>query len=333
MYTLYDNLLSERGTTRIYNESLDLVRANPRIRSLFGTSVVGFGEPSTRHRNRGYAHQESIDALGRKCVSLKYYIVDSKMRNEPELVGEVEAELAESQNTGTWDYNRVTVTAYHTKGALNPEVIPVFVTDEYLREVQRQDELRRNRRFSSRDRGSSDGSWFSTLNPANWRKGYLRTTETVTVTPTSETTSETEIESTTTTKTVTATPTSETSESTTEKPTSSAPTTCSHTTSGYGASEPNTSETSETSKTSETSETSETSDTSETSETGETSKTSDVYNTYGYDTILTETTTATTTATDTVTAEETTTTTEELTETDITPLTVVTTIFGTLTMA
>ncbi|KAJ2704005.1 mitochondrial import inner membrane translocase subunit tim21, partial [Coemansia spiralis] len=52
MYTLYDNLIAESGVTRVYNESLDLLRANPQIKDLLGDSVAGFGEPTHGQRQR-----------------------------------------------------------------------------------------------------------------------------------------------------------------------------------------------------------------------------------------------------------------------------------------
>ncbi|KAJ1932245.1 mitochondrial import inner membrane translocase subunit tim21, partial [Linderina macrospora] len=79
VYVLYDNMFAEHGVTRVYNESLDLIRANPQVTELLGGTISGFGEPthSQRQRQRSIAHREFIDPQGRKRLSMKYYIEDA----------------------------------------------------------------------------------------------------------------------------------------------------------------------------------------------------------------------------------------------------------------
>ncbi|KAJ2641046.1 Mitochondrial import inner membrane translocase subunit Tim21, partial [Coemansia sp. RSA 1694] len=112
MYTLYDNLFSEHGTTRVYNESLDLIRANPQIKELFGTSITGFGEPtqSQRQRHRAIAHRQFVDPQSRNRLTMQYYIEDAK-KQKPYL-GVVKLDLAQSVVTGAWDYNYIVVDLY-----------------------------------------------------------------------------------------------------------------------------------------------------------------------------------------------------------------------------
>ncbi|KAJ2786356.1 mitochondrial import inner membrane translocase subunit tim21 [Coemansia interrupta] len=170
MYTLYDNLLAENGVTRVYNDSLDLVRANPQIRDMFGPSVMGFGEPShgQRQRQRAISHREFEDAKGRQRLTMKYYVMNKKERGDR--MGVVRVDIAKSEFTGKWDYNYVVVDVFDTKDERNVGRIEVLVTDEFANEVRVTEQLRRNRRFDVGGRGGSDGSWFSALNPSNWRK-------------------------------------------------------------------------------------------------------------------------------------------------------------------
>ncbi|KAJ1829002.1 mitochondrial import inner membrane translocase subunit tim21 [Coemansia sp. RSA 2599] len=185
MYTLYDNLFAENGVTRVYNQSLDLVRANPQIKELFGPSVSGFGEPShsQRQRHRAIAHRTFEDPKGRERLTMQYYIKDSQ-KGSP-YVGVVKVDLAKSAFTGEWGYNYVVVDLYRPDsgaeqgGAFREEHlgnagavsrIEVLVTDEFAKEVRAFEHKRRNQKFSVGNKGSSDGSWFSVLNPTNWRK-------------------------------------------------------------------------------------------------------------------------------------------------------------------
>ncbi|KAJ1771716.1 Mitochondrial import inner membrane translocase subunit Tim21 [Coemansia sp. RSA 1813] len=184
MYTLYDNLLAESGTTRVYNESLDLIRANPQIRNLLGDSVLGFGEPthSQRQRHRSIAHREFDDEQGRKRLSMQYYIRDNAYAIP--YLGIVKLDLAQSKHTSVWDYNYIVVDVYPIdrssfgddwmqrteKSGASIGRIEVLVTDEFASQVRDYQKQKRNQRFSSAGKGSYDGSWFSVLNPGNWRK-------------------------------------------------------------------------------------------------------------------------------------------------------------------
>ncbi|KAJ1721236.1 mitochondrial import inner membrane translocase subunit tim21 [Coemansia erecta] len=170
MYTLYDNLLAENGVTRVYNESLDLVRANPQIREIFGPSVMGFGEPShgQRQRQRAISHREFEDDKGRQRLTMKYYVANKKDGGDH--TGVVRVDIAKSAFTGKWDYNYVVVDVFDTANSRNAGRVEVLVTDEFAKEVRASEQTRRNRRFDVGGRGGSDGSWFSALNPSNWRK-------------------------------------------------------------------------------------------------------------------------------------------------------------------
>ncbi|KAJ2078165.1 Mitochondrial import inner membrane translocase subunit Tim21 [Coemansia sp. RSA 988] len=195
MFILYDDLFADHGVTRIYNESLDLVRANPQIRELFGTSAVGFGQTtsSRRHRQRTITHRKSVDAQGRQRLFVEYYVTDSK-RNSP-CIGVVKADLSQSKGTGVWDYNYIIVdvhrpadiikgmdselqasdvggeSLWQTLHASKPiGRIQVLVTDEFAREIKLADSQRRNQKFSTVGKGTPDGSWFSVLHPSTWRK-------------------------------------------------------------------------------------------------------------------------------------------------------------------
>ncbi|KAJ2762337.1 mitochondrial import inner membrane translocase subunit tim21, partial [Coemansia nantahalensis] len=112
MYTLYDNLIAESGVTRVYNESLDLLRANPTIKALLGESIAGFGEPThgQRQRQRAITHRNSVDAQGRQRLYMQYYVEDS--RKQSPYVGVAKVDLAESKGTGSWDYNYIVVDLY-----------------------------------------------------------------------------------------------------------------------------------------------------------------------------------------------------------------------------
>ncbi|KAJ2362358.1 mitochondrial import inner membrane translocase subunit tim21 [Coemansia sp. RSA 2607] len=170
MYTLYDNLLAENGVTRVYNDSLDLVRANPQIRELFGPSVMGFGEPShgQRQRQRAISHREFEDDKGRQRLTMKYYVMNKKEGGDH--IGVVKVDIAKSAFTGKWDYNYVVVDVFDKASDRSVGRIEVLVTDEFAKEVRTTENMRRNRRFDVGGRGGSDGSWFSALNPSNWRK-------------------------------------------------------------------------------------------------------------------------------------------------------------------
>ncbi|KAJ2806590.1 TIM21, partial [Coemansia guatemalensis] len=192
MYTLYEDLLADDGVTRVYNESLDLVRANPQIRELFGASAVGFGQTtsSRRHRQRTITHHKSVDAKGRQRLFVEYYVTDSK-RSSP-CIGVVKADLSQSKGTGAWDYNYIIVDVHQpadnmkVSGATQSDAgesfwsqlhnskpigrIEVLVTDEFAREIKLADSQRRNQRFSTVGKGTPDGSWFSVLHPSTWRK-------------------------------------------------------------------------------------------------------------------------------------------------------------------
>ncbi|KAJ2813016.1 mitochondrial import inner membrane translocase subunit tim21 [Coemansia furcata] len=165
MYTLYDNLFAEHGTTRVYNQSLDLVRANPQIKTLFGASITGYGEPShsQRQRQRAISHRQFVDAQGRQRLYMQYYIEDAKKQGP--YLGVVKADLVEEG--GTWDYNYVVVDLCLRDGSPGGRV-DVFVTDEFREQARDAEAERRNRRFAPRDK--SDGSWISVLNPSTWRK-------------------------------------------------------------------------------------------------------------------------------------------------------------------
>ncbi|KAI9501169.1 Mitochondrial import inner membrane translocase subunit Tim21 [Coemansia spiralis] len=178
MYTLYDNLIAEHGPTRVYNESLDLIRANPEIRQLFGGSVIGFGEPthSQRQRQRSIAHKLFEDEQGQQRLTMQYYIRDSK-KAIPRL-GIVKLDLTQSKGTSAWDYNYIIVDVYSidSAGDYGQETrefvgrVEVLVTDEFAKQVREFQKKRRNERFTRAGKGSTDGSWFSVLNPTNWRK-------------------------------------------------------------------------------------------------------------------------------------------------------------------
>ncbi|KAJ2655652.1 mitochondrial import inner membrane translocase subunit tim21 [Coemansia sp. RSA 1200] len=188
MYTLYDNLLADSGTTRVYNESLDLIRANPQIRELFGSNndstVIGFGEPthSQRQRHRSIAHRAFVDEQGRHRLAMQYYIRDAAY-SIPYL-GIVKLDMVQSKHTSAWDYNYVVVDVYpinrgqftedwmqRTESSGTPiGRVKVLVTDEFAERVHDYQKQKRNQRFSTEGRGSSDGSWLSVLNPGNWRK-------------------------------------------------------------------------------------------------------------------------------------------------------------------
>ncbi|KAJ1641919.1 Mitochondrial import inner membrane translocase subunit Tim21 [Coemansia asiatica] len=183
MYTLYDNLFAENGVTRVYNQSLDLVRANPQVKELFGPSVSGFGEPShsQRQRHRAIAHRTFEDSKGRERLTMQYYIKDSH-KHSP-YMGVVKVDIAKSAFTGEWGYNYVVVDLYkmdsmnEQTGVLHDQLgnvdaagrIEVLVTDEFAGEVRAFEHKRRNKKFAVGAKGSSDGSWFSVLNPTNWR--------------------------------------------------------------------------------------------------------------------------------------------------------------------
>ncbi|KAJ2517627.1 mitochondrial import inner membrane translocase subunit tim21 [Coemansia sp. RSA 2049] len=188
MYTLYDNLLADSGTTRVYNESLDLIRANPQIRELFGSNgdsaVVGFGEPthSQRQRHRSIAHRAFVDEQGRQRLTMQYYIRDAAYSIP--FLGIVKLDMVQSKHTSAWDYNYVVVDVYpidrgqftedwmqRTESSGSPVGrVKVLVTDEFADRVHDYQKQKRNQRFSTEGRGSSDGSWLSVLNPGNWRK-------------------------------------------------------------------------------------------------------------------------------------------------------------------
>ncbi|KAJ1889200.1 mitochondrial import inner membrane translocase subunit tim21 [Kickxella alabastrina] len=172
MYTLYDNLLSESGTTHIYNNSLDLIRAHPEIKKLFGHSVAGFGEPthSQRQRQRAIAHNIFEDSQGRQRLTMQYYIKNGSDKNAAGLIGVVKVDLAQSRFTKAWDYNYIVVDLVDKADGGVRGRVEVLVTDEFKREVEVSESERKKRRFSSENKGSSDGSWFSALNPAHWRK-------------------------------------------------------------------------------------------------------------------------------------------------------------------
>ncbi|KAJ2824034.1 Mitochondrial import inner membrane translocase subunit Tim21, partial [Coemansia erecta] len=177
-YTLYDNLLAEHGVTRVYNESLDLVRASPEIRAIFGTSIKGFGEPThgQRQRQRAITHREFTDEHdgGRRRLYVQYYIEDSGAHrggasgNAKNTRGVVRVDMSESRVLKKWDFNSIVVDVY-ADGRMQRSV-DVLVTDEFRREAKSQESRKRNQVFSTTGRGASDGSWFSVLNPSNWRK-------------------------------------------------------------------------------------------------------------------------------------------------------------------
>ncbi|KAJ2448513.1 mitochondrial import inner membrane translocase subunit tim21 [Coemansia sp. RSA 2336] len=164
-YTLYENLLAESGVTRVYNQSLDLVRAHPQIRELFGSNVKGYGEPThgQRQRQRAISHQYFTDDKQRSRLYMQYYIGGA------ELLGVVKVDMAESPQLKKWDFNLVAVDLVGQDGKPRGR-IDVLVTDEFAHEVKQQQDERRNRVFSRHNRGESDGSWFSVLHPENWRK-------------------------------------------------------------------------------------------------------------------------------------------------------------------
>ncbi|KAJ1718722.1 mitochondrial import inner membrane translocase subunit tim21, partial [Coemansia biformis] len=151
MHTLYDNLIAESGVTRVYNESLDLLRANPQIREFLGDSVAGFGEPThgQRQRQRAITHRNFMDAQGRQRLYMQYYVEDSRKRSP--YMGVARVDLAESKSTGSWDYNYIVVDLYlpeqqqqqHAgtrsvhKGDFASRV-EVLVTDEFAREIRQQ---------------------------------------------------------------------------------------------------------------------------------------------------------------------------------------------------
>ncbi|KAJ2706117.1 mitochondrial import inner membrane translocase subunit tim21 [Coemansia sp. IMI 203386] len=184
MYTLYDNLFAENGITRVYNQSLDLVRANPQVKEFFGPSVAGFGEPShsQRQRHRAISHRAFEDTQGRQRLTMQYYIRDAQ--KQMPYMGVVKVDLAKSAFTGEWGYNYVVIDLYKIdgvdeqggglqRGMENTGVvdrIEVLVTDEFVKEVRAFEHKRRNQKFSVGTKGASDGSWFSVLNPTNWRK-------------------------------------------------------------------------------------------------------------------------------------------------------------------
>ncbi|KAJ2891054.1 mitochondrial import inner membrane translocase subunit tim21 [Coemansia aciculifera] len=172
MYTLYDNLFAEHGTTRIYNESLDLIRANPQIKQYFGPlPVAGFGEPtqSQRQRQRAIANRQFVDPQGRNRLSMKYYVDDAK-RSGP-YVGVVKLDLAQSPVTGSWDYNYIVVDLYERSQQQKQSVgrVLVLVTDEFAKLVKDFETERRNHKFTPKHH-NEEGAWTSLLNPANWRK-------------------------------------------------------------------------------------------------------------------------------------------------------------------
>ncbi|KAJ2141342.1 Mitochondrial import inner membrane translocase subunit Tim21 [Coemansia sp. RSA 1287] len=164
-YTLYDNLLAENGVTRVYNESLDLVRASPDIRSIFGSSIRGFGEPThgQRQRQRAIAHREYMDN-GQKRLALQYNVEASR---DPQGVrGVVRVDMGEAKKLGTWDFNSIVVDVYRDNKV--QKTVDVLVTNEYKRESQKSEKEQRNRMFAPR--GNADGSWFGILRTDNWRK-------------------------------------------------------------------------------------------------------------------------------------------------------------------
>ncbi|KAJ2785869.1 mitochondrial import inner membrane translocase subunit tim21 [Coemansia javaensis] len=178
MYTLYENLVAEHGVTRVYNASLDLLRANPQIKELLGPSIVGFGEPthSQRQRQRAIAHRNFVDAQGRQRLYMQYYVKDT--RGQSPYQGVVKVDMAESKSTGSWDYNYIVVDLYqveHQDATGTPDTphrvrVEVLVTDEFAREIRQLESQRRSQRFSTAGKKPADGSWFGALRPGNWTK-------------------------------------------------------------------------------------------------------------------------------------------------------------------
>ncbi|KAJ2844011.1 mitochondrial import inner membrane translocase subunit tim21, partial [Coemansia brasiliensis] len=151
-YTLYGNLIADNGVTRVYNQSLDLVRAHPQIREIFGTNVKGFGEPThgQRQRQRAISHQNYVDEKGRQRLYLQYYIQEPKTQ----LLGVVKVDMAESATLKKWDFNLIAVDLFAQDGSARGR-IDVLVTDEFAHEVKEQQAERRNQVFSKSNRAVS----------------------------------------------------------------------------------------------------------------------------------------------------------------------------------
>ncbi|KAJ1918622.1 Mitochondrial import inner membrane translocase subunit Tim21 [Mycoemilia scoparia] len=167
-YLLYDNMISEHGPTKIYNDCLDLVRTDPKL--VLANHPTVKDKETDQSRN----HSFSVDNEGRNKLFLRFYIEGSN----PSRLGVIQTSLIESPNTQQWNYQYIIVDVYDREALDKSDKssslrmrqrlarqtpvdrIEVLVTIEYKSEIQRQKRAEKQRAYQSRPKLKTDGSWF-----------------------------------------------------------------------------------------------------------------------------------------------------------------------------
>ncbi|KAJ9079317.1 Mitochondrial import inner membrane translocase subunit Tim21 [Entomophthora muscae] len=113
-YNLYDEMTSKNSPLRYYEESVNLIKENPKILRYFGPGMTAHGDPrSTRRHSRKPSIHYFWDKDGRRHAMMKYFLEGDK---DHDLEGKVTLHMVDyspipqtSDSNSIWKYKGLTV--------------------------------------------------------------------------------------------------------------------------------------------------------------------------------------------------------------------------------
>ncbi|CAJ0579820.1 unnamed protein product, partial [Mesorhabditis spiculigera] len=94
-YFLVQEFFSQDSPQYIFTKALNMVRADPRCADLFGDSIKGFGEETSRGRRRHVAHHKYYKD-GNERIRVMFHLKGAN--------GEGICQVEREQRNGEWDY-------------------------------------------------------------------------------------------------------------------------------------------------------------------------------------------------------------------------------------
>uniref|UniRef100_A0A0N4Z479 Mitochondrial import inner membrane translocase subunit Tim21 n=1 Tax=Parastrongyloides trichosuri TaxID=131310 RepID=A0A0N4Z479_PARTI len=99
-YAIFTEFFAPDSPSVIFSKSLDIVRADPTIQSVFGHSIAGYGEENRRGRRKDYVHRK-YEQDGEKRIMVQYNIKGNDIRGRVTVVMR--------NKDGSWEYRFIYV--------------------------------------------------------------------------------------------------------------------------------------------------------------------------------------------------------------------------------
>ncbi|KAF9939764.1 mitochondrial import inner membrane translocase subunit tim21 [Modicella reniformis] len=98
-YAIISELFGSNSDTHIFGNALEKVRNDVKLQDIFGSSIKGYGEPSSskRRRNRRIQSQVVLDTEGKEHLLMRFYV------EGPDNEGTAHLEMVKDQR-GNWEY-------------------------------------------------------------------------------------------------------------------------------------------------------------------------------------------------------------------------------------